>query len=71
VLKGIFTVPGDGMIDFGPLVRRLAGIGYDGWFVVEAEQDPAKAPPLEYARLGHRALTQALHQAGYRIEGQS
>jgi inosose dehydratase len=71
VLKGVFTVPGDGIIDFGAVVRRLADIGYEGWFVVEAEQDPAKAPPLEYARIGHRALTQALEQAGYLIEGQS
>jgi inosose dehydratase len=71
VLKGVFTVPGDGMIDFAAVVRRLADIGYEGWFVVEAEQDPAKAPPLEYARIGHRALTHALRQAGYRIEGQS
>jgi inosose dehydratase len=70
VLKGVFTVPGDGMIDFGAVVRRLADIGYQGWFVVEAEQDPLKAPPLEYARRGRRALTQALQQAGYRIEGQ-
>jgi inosose dehydratase len=71
VLKGVFTVPGDGMIDFGAVARRLAGVGYEGWFVVEAEQDPAKAPPLEYARIGCRALTQALQQAGYHIEGQS
>jgi inosose dehydratase len=71
VLKGVFTVPGDGMIDFGAVARRLADIGYQGWFVVEAEQDPAKAPPLEYARIGHRALTQALQEAGYRIEGQA
>ena len=71
VLRGVFTVPGDGMIDFGPLARRLADLGYEGWFVVEAEQDPARASPLEYARLGHRAITQALEQAGYRIEGRS
>jgi inosose dehydratase len=67
VLKGVYTVPGDGMIDFGAVTKRLAAIGYEGWFVVEAEQDPAKAPPLEYARIGHRALVTALGEAGYAI----
>lgn len=67
VLAGVFTVPGDGAIDFGPVAQRLADIGYQGWFVVEAEQDPAKAPPAEYAVIGHRALSAALANAGYRI----
>jgi inosose dehydratase len=67
VLKGVYTVPGDGVVDFGMVAKRLAGIGYEGWFVVEAEQDPAKAPPLEYARIGHAALTKALVEAGYSI----
>ncbi|WP_234731404.1 myo-inosose-2 dehydratase [Acidocella facilis] len=69
VLAGAFTVPGDGDIAFGPVIERLARIGYEGWFVVEAEQDPAKAPPGEFARIGHRALTRALADAGYQIEG--
>jgi inosose dehydratase len=69
VLKGVYTVPGDGMIDFKAVIGRLAELGYEGWFVVEAEQDPVKAPPLEYARLGHRSLSDALALAGYRIEG--
>ena len=69
VLEGAFTVPGDGAIDFAAVCRRLADAGYQGWFVVEAEQDPAKAPPAEYARIGHRALSAALAAAGYRIEG--
>lgn len=47
VRAGMFTVPGDGMIDFTPLARFLAGSTYSGWLVVEAEQDPAKAPPAE------------------------
>jgi inosose dehydratase len=68
VLKGVFTVPGDGALDFGAIAAKLADCDYDGWFIVEAEQDPAKAPPLEYARLGHRALTAALERAGYAIE---
>ena len=43
VLEGIATVPGDGCIDFVPLLQRLAGHGYAGWLVVEFEQDPRKA----------------------------
>ena len=69
VLEGAFTVPGDGAIDFAAVCRRLADAGYQGWFVVEAEQDPVKAPPAEYARIGHRALSAALAAAGYQIEG--
>ncbi len=68
VLKGAFTVPGDGALDFGEIIMRLADAGYEGWFVVEAEQDPVKAPPLEYARIGHEALVEALNAAGYDIE---
>ncbi|GGK40213.1 myo-inosose-2 dehydratase [Pilimelia terevasa] len=56
VLEGIFTVPGDGMIDFGPILRALAGSGYRGWLVVEAEQDPARAHPLTYAMRARRYL---------------
>lgn len=67
VLKGAFTVPGDGSLDFGTIIQRLADVGYEGWFVVEAEQDPAKAPPLEYAKIGHAALVAALDAAGYQI----
>ncbi len=49
VREGVFTVPGDGMIDFVPLFKLLQNNNYNGWMVVEAEQDPAKANPLEYA----------------------
>lgn len=49
VRNGTFTVPGDGMIDFEPIFRILKEADYEGWFVVEAEQDPAVANPLEYA----------------------
>jgi len=49
ILAGIFTVPGDGMIDFEPILRALAEQDFQGWLVVEAEQDPAKAHPLTYA----------------------
>ncbi|MER7052144.1 myo-inosose-2 dehydratase [Streptomyces sp. NPDC000351] len=56
VLAGIFTVPGDGMTDFGPLLRALADAGYRGWLVVEAEQDPANAHPLTYAKKAREYL---------------
>ena len=49
VRSGVFTVPGDGCIDFKPLFKILEDNDYEGWFIVEAEQDPAKANPLEYA----------------------
>lgn len=49
VKKGVFTVPGDGMIDFKPIMNAILDYGYEGWIVVEAEQDPAKANPFEYA----------------------
>jgi inosose dehydratase len=69
VLDGVFTVPGDGFIDFHAFARTLADIGYDGWVVVEAEQDPAKAPAYEYSLMGHRHLTNAFEAAGYTITG--
>lgn len=49
VKNGMFTVPGDGMIDFKPIWEAIQESGYDGWIIVEAEQDPAKANPFEYA----------------------
>jgi inosose dehydratase len=68
VIEGVFTVPGDGAIDFGAFAKMLAATGYSGWVVVEAEQDPKKADPLEMARIGHKALTKALAEAGFTIE---
>jgi inosose dehydratase len=56
VLDGVFTVPGDGAVDYRAVLKPLAEAGYAGWLVVEAEQDPAKAHPLTYARLGHDNL---------------
>jgi len=52
VLGDVFAVPGDGSIDFAPLLEGLAKAGYQGWLVVEADQDPAKAHPLTHARIG-------------------
>jgi inosose dehydratase len=56
VRAGVFTVPGDGCIAFEPLFELLDGAGYQGWMVVEAEQDPAKADPLEYAQKARRFI---------------
>jgi inosose dehydratase len=51
VRQGVFTVPGDGDVDFGPLFDVIEESGYEGWVVVEAEQDPALANPFEYAKM--------------------
>ena len=67
VLKGVFTVPGDGCIDFGALLRTLHGAGYGGWLVVEAEQDPRVAHPLTYARMGFESLAATARQAGWAV----
>ena len=67
VIKGAFTVPGDGSLDFGAIVKKLAGYGYEGWFVVEAEQDPKKAPPLKMAQVGHKELMRVMTAAGYEV----
>ena len=65
VLEGIFTVPGDGCIFFPALLRQLSEHGYHGWLVVEAEQDPRKAHPLTYARMGCTNLTKMARDAGF------
>ena len=67
VLEGIFTVPGDGSVGFRSLLEPLAGRGYDGWLVVEAEQDPAKAHPLTYATKGYLSLLDAARTAGFDV----
>jgi inosose dehydratase len=67
VVDGVFTVPGDGMLDFDAVLTALGALKphrYDGWLVVEAEQDPAKADPLTYATLGFRNLSQSARCAG-------
>jgi inosose dehydratase len=68
VLKGAFTVPGDGNIDFKEVIKTLAENDYQGWFIVEAEQDPSKANPLEYAKIGNKELVECLNTYGYEIE---
>jgi len=67
VMEGIFTVPGDGAIDYATLLKILAGKGYSGWLVVEAEQDPAKAHPLTYATMGYRNLKRLAEGAGFYV----
>ena len=61
VVAGVYTVPGDGMVDYPAVFAGLGG--YDGWVVVEAEQDPAKANPLTYAKLGYDNLVRYLRAA--------
>lgn len=56
VKKGTFTVPGDGMIDFKPIMKAIQESGYEGWIVVEAEQDPSKANPYKYALKARRYI---------------
>lgn len=65
VLEGVFTVPGDeeGCVDFREVSRILKEIGYSGWIVVEAEQDPRKANPLEMAEMGMAEIRDALKEA--------
>ncbi len=67
VLRGVFTVPGDGMIDYHAVMQALAEKKYEGWIIVEAEQDPALADPYEYACIGYQALKQAASAANYNI----
>ena len=56
VLDGVFTVPGDGIVDYRRVLEPIARSGYHGWLVVEAEQDPAIATPHVYAKLGYDHL---------------
>jgi inosose dehydratase len=65
VLAGVFTVPGDGAIDFAAVLTALKAANYHGWLVVEAEQDPAKAPPLVYARRGFAHLSAVVRDTGW------
>ncbi|WP_210495471.1 myo-inosose-2 dehydratase [Microvirga antarctica] len=64
VLAGVYTVPGDGMVDFVSVFKELPD--YHGWVVIEAEQDPKKANPLVYAKMGYANLTRFLKEAGLR-----
>jgi inosose dehydratase len=67
VMEGIFTVPGDGFIDYPAILRVLADANYSGWLVVEAEQDPKKAHPLTYATMGFGNLSRMASEAGFTV----
>lgn len=64
VLDGVFTVPGDGAVDFPAILAALRDVDYSGWLIVEAEQDPKRAHPLTYARMGFTNLARMASQAG-------
>jgi inosose dehydratase len=66
VFAGAFTVPGDqeGAVDFAPLLRILKDAGYDGWIVIEAEQDPLVRNPLMYQTLGLATLKRLARETG-------
>jgi len=66
-LDGAFTVPGDGCIDYKPFLTILRKKNYKGWLVVEAEQDPAKANPFEYAKIGFNYLNKTARECGFEI----
>ncbi len=66
VINGTFTVPGDGVIDYNAVLSTLHTAGYEGWLVVEAEQDPAVAPSYQYAKKGYdtlRGIVNRINQA--------
>jgi inosose dehydratase len=67
VLNGVFTVPGDGDIDYLAIFIALREFNYQGWFVVEAEQDPTIAHPLTYAKLGFNNIQNLALQAGLKL----
>ena len=60
VREGLFTVPGDGCVDFSEIAKFVRSSGYRGWVVVEAEQDPAKATPEVYARKAYRYVKELM-----------
>ena len=66
-LEGAFTVPGDGCIDYRPIFNELVKNNYQGWLVVEAEQDPKKANPFEYAKIGFNYLKKTSSECGLKI----
>jgi inosose dehydratase len=66
VLAGMFTVPGDGDLDYAAIMAALAAMHYQGWIVIEAELEPALADPRTYARLGLTTLQDLAAEAGLR-----
>jgi inosose dehydratase len=70
VREGVFSVPGDpqGIIDFQAITDQLKVMDYDGWIVVEAEQDPAKAPPFAYSKMGYDHIIDICGRSGLTIQ---
>jgi len=64
VLAGMFTVPGDGDLDYANIMCALSEIGYSGWIIVEAEQDPEVADPRQYGEIGLKTLRREAALAG-------
>lgn len=66
VRRGVFTVPGDaeGAIDFAPCLQILSDTGYEGWLVIEAEQDPDLRDPMKYQTLGLTTLRETARGTG-------
>ena len=64
---GVFTVPGDGCIDYKTFLKLLKDLNYKGWLVVEADQDPKKANPLEYGKIGFNHLKKIATDCGFQI----
>lgn len=60
VLMGVFTVPGDGVIKYEPIFQELSNLNYSGWLIVEAEQDPEKANPLQYAKMARTFIREKI-----------
>ena len=67
VVEGVYTVPGDGCVDFAAALTPVAQAGYSGWLIVEAEQDPAKAHPLTYAKKGYAHLRAVAEKVGFQV----
>lgn len=62
VIAGVYTVPGDGMVDYVAVFKEL--IGYSGWIINEAEQDPKKAEPAKYAKMGYANIRRFMKESG-------
>lgn len=69
VIAGAFTVPGDGCIDYEAVTNKLKAMEYKGWIVVEAEQDPAKAPPYHYSKVGYEHIVACCAAAELEVSG--
>ncbi|MBC6437689.1 MAG: myo-inosose-2 dehydratase [Rhodobacteraceae bacterium] len=69
VAEGVFSVPGDpdGCIDFKAITEKLNAMGYAGWIVIEAEQDPGKAPPCAYSKIGYDHIVALCARSGLTV----